>query len=124
MDQIRATITERDGLTRILVQHGQSDLMIARLGPLCSAHRHSLRSLIEGIALWFQERVHVVLCVDEELSLEHELIDELGRGVETLHFSVEAVPVQYRPEQHRGNRLRGLGSFSTERRHLRLVRSP
>ena len=124
MDQIRATITERDGLTRILVQHGQSDLMIARLGPLCSAHRHSLRSLIEGIALWFQERVHVVLCVDEELSFDHELIDELGRGVETLHFSVAVVPVQSRPTRHRGERLRGLGDFTPERRHLRLVPKP
>lgn len=124
MDRIRATITEREGQTRVLVQYGQSDLMIAKLGPLCNAHRYALRSLIESIALWFQERVHVVLCVDEELSFDHELVDELGRGVETLHFSVAVVPVQSSPDPHRGKRLRGLGSFSTERRHLRLVRSP
>ncbi len=124
MDRIRATITEREGQTRVLVQHGQSDLMIAKLGPLCNAHRYALRSLIEGIALWFQERVHVVLCVDEELSFYHELVDELGLGVETLHFSVEVVPVQLRLDRHRGERLRGLGSFATERRHLRLVPSP
>ena len=124
MERIRATITEREGQTRVLVQYGQSDLMIARLGPLCNAHRYALRSLIEGISLWFQERVHVVLCVDEELSFDHELIDELGRGVETLHFIVEVVPVQSRPTRHRGERLRGLGDFTPERRHLRLVPTP
>jgi hypothetical protein len=124
MDRIRATITEREGQTRLLVQHGQSDLMIAKLGPLGNAHRYALRSLIEGIAMWFQEQVHVVLCVDEELSFDHELVDELGGGVETLHFNVEVVPVQSTPGRHRGGRLRGLGDFSTERRHLRLVRSP
>lgn len=124
MDQIRATITQREGQTRILVQYGCSDLMIARLGPLCGAHRYALRSLVEGIALWFQRRVHVVLCVDEELSFDHELVDELGLGVETLHFSVEVVPVQSRRPRHRGERLRGLGDFTPERRHLRLVPTP
>lgn len=121
MNQLRATITERDGQTRILVQHGHHDLMIARLGTLDEAHRFALRSLIEGIALWFHEPVHVVLCVDEELPFSTGLIDSLGIGVETLHFDVEVVPVQARPKRPQGERLRGLGSFATERRHLRLV---
>lgn len=124
MDQIRATITERGGWTRILVQHGHSDLMIAKLGPLCNAHRYALHSLIEGIALWFQERVHVVLYVDEQLGFYHELLDELGLGIETLHFRVDVVPLQSTSPRHRGERLRGLGSFASERRHLRLVPSP
>ena len=124
MDQLRATITHRDGQIRILVQHDQRDLMIAKLGPLHGAHRYALRSLIEGIALWFHEQVHVVLCVDEELLFDDELVDALGIGVETLHFRVDVVPVQARPPRARRERLRGLGSFASERRHLRLVPSP
>lgn len=124
MDQIRATITHREGQTRILVQHGHRDLMIAKLGPLRGAHRYALRSLIEGIALWFHEQVHVVLCVDEELSYCHELVDELGIGVETLHFRMDVVPIESGATRRRGERLRGLGSFASERRHLRLVPSP
>jgi hypothetical protein len=124
MDRLRATVTLREGQTRILVQDGPSDLMIAKLGPLRGIHRYALRSLLEGIALWFQEQVHVVLCVDEDLWFSHDLVDELGIGAETLHFRVEVVPVQARPSKPRGERLRGLGSFAPERRHLRLVPSP
>ena len=124
MNQIHAMISNRDGKIRILVQEGDNDLMIAKLGPLRQAHRYALRSLIEGIALWHHEQVHIVLCVEEDLLFNDELVDALGIGVETLHFRVDVVPFRSAPTRPRGERLRGLGSFASERRHLRLVPSP
>lgn len=117
MSPIQATITPRSEWTRVLIQVDGQDVVIARLGPLRSAHRHALRALLEAVALWHQQRVHVVLFVDDRSECSSTgLLDALEFGQETLHFDVEFVPV-HGPD--RAKRLSGLGSFTKERQRLR-----
>jgi hypothetical protein len=63
--------------------------------------------LLEGLSLWLQERLDVVLVAeDPEISSELGICDGFGFGRESVHFAVEVVPP---------GRRRGMGSFH----HLR-----
>lgn len=119
MSSIRATVTASGSETRILIQDETGDRLVARLGPLESAHRYALKMLLEAVALWDQQTVEVVLCADDESSWERAgVVDALGLALETLLFKVELVPVEV-PRPRRAKRLSGLGSFDQERRRLR-----
>ncbi len=118
MYPILATITAQSASTRILIQSGGQDLLIARLGSLQSAHRHALRTLLEAVALWHEAQVRVVLCVDEQCDWERTgLLDALGFGRETLHLDIDVIPAQ--SARRRAKRIGGLGSFARERRQMR-----
>jgi len=118
MSSIRATVTVCDTETRILVQDSIGDLLIARLGPLQSAHRYALRSLLEAVALWAQQRIDVVLYADDRSDWHRSgLIDALDFAQETALLQVELVPTS--GVRRRAKRLAGLGSFERERRFLR-----
>jgi hypothetical protein len=123
MKAIRATIRATQTETRLLIQDLSTDLLIARLSPLETSHPRALQTLLESIALWFGEPLTVVLYADDAADWSRVgLLDALGMGEQTLHFDVEVVPPI--PVRRRARALRGLGSFTRERRVLRLVRSP
>ncbi len=123
MSSIRATVTASGSETRILIQDETGDRLVARLGPLESAHRYALKMLLEAVALWDQQTIEVVLCADEESSWERAgVVDALGIALETLLFKVELVPAQV-PRRRRAKRLTGLGRFDDERRRLRAARA-
>jgi hypothetical protein len=63
------TIRATGAQTQLLVKQGPDELMIARLGPSSWAHRDALPRMMEGLALWFQCHVRVVLCVASALPL-------------------------------------------------------
>lgn len=108
---IRATRTT----TLLLVRQESDETMIARLGPPTWAHRHALLTMLEGLALWFQSRLHVVLCAaNEEVASSTGLVDGLGLGLSTLHFDVVR-----QAEPRRGRRLRGVRGISELRRDTR-----
>lgn len=120
MSSIHATITTQRDVTRILIQLDGRDVLIARLGPLESAHRHALRTLLEAIALWHEAPVRVVVFADDRFDWGRTgLLDALGFGRETLHFDVDIVP--HDASLHRAKRLGGLGPFARERRLLRMA---
>jgi hypothetical protein len=107
--------------TRILIRDRSTDLLIARLGPLEHAQRFALRSLLEAVALWDQQRVDVVLFADDGSSWERTgLVDALGIAREAALLKVDLVPAELRGAR---NRLTGLGSFERERRLLESVGS-
>jgi hypothetical protein len=109
---VRATRTT----TLLLVRQEADEIMIARLGPPTWAHRHALPTMLEGLALWFQSRLHVVLCVaNEEVASSTGLVDGLGLGVSTLHFDV----VRPRGIRPRSRRLRGVRGLAGLRREVR-----
>lgn len=111
-EDITVTIRATGSQTQILVSHAANDLLIAKLGPSSWAHRDALVRLIEGLALWFQARVDVVLyAASEEIASSTGLIDGLGCGISTLYFDI-LVP----RERRRGFRLRGLGELRALRR--------
>ncbi len=61
-------------------------------------------TLLEGLSLWLQRPLSVVLCADaEETSSALGLCDGFGIGRETLHYEVEVVDPR--------RRRHGLGSF-------------
>ena len=64
---------------------------------------------MEGLALWHQRALSVVLCADvEACSSATHLIEDLGFGVRTVHYEVE---VAFRAHRRRGRRIHGLGNF-------------
>lgn len=91
-------------------------MMIARFGPPTWAHRHALFTMLEGLALWFQTQLRVVLSVaSEEVASSTGLVDGLGLGASTLHFTV----VRQDEPRRRGRRLRGIRGVSALRRDVR-----
>jgi hypothetical protein len=113
---MNATITVTNLQTRVLVQDETGDRMLAQLPPLSSArHPRALPTLLESLALWCGETVPVVLSVDELSDWQRSgLSDALDFGTETIFYRVEVVPLQHARER-RPKRLRGLGSFASER---------
>jgi hypothetical protein len=110
MDPITVTIAPERGQVRILARSGPHDLLKAILGPFAASHPRAATTLLEGLALWHQQRLAVVLCADEESDGSAlGLCDGLGYGRASLHYDVGlACPVR-RP---RRRRIQGLGDFS------------
>jgi len=122
MSSVRVTVTASSCETRILVRDSIGDVLLARLGPLEFAHRYALRMLLEGIALWEQQTIDVVLCADDSFDCHRVgLFDALGVARETALLRVELAPIEHRPLRS-AIRLSGLGSFARERLQLRSVR--
>ncbi|HXX70566.1 MAG TPA: hypothetical protein VEK07_25510 [Polyangiaceae bacterium] len=95
---ITVTIRATSEQTSLLVRQGQDERLAAKLGSPRSIHRLALTTLLEGLSLWFQSRLHVALIADSELIESWTgLVDGLGFGLRTLHFEVEQPP---RPDVH------------------------
>jgi hypothetical protein len=115
-DTITVTIRVTPTATMFLVRQGDDEMMIARLGPPTWAHPHALFRVLEGLALWFQTRLRVVLCAaSEEIASSTGLVDGLGLGVSTLQFEV----VRQEGARRRGRRLRGIRGVTALRRDAR-----
>lgn len=101
--------------TRVLVTTGKDEVLKARLPPPPQIHRLAARTLLEAIALFYQERLRVVLSADSEaISFGLGLTDGLGFGIDTFHYEVEVLPDA--TERRRAMRLLGLGDFRDVRR--------
>ena len=96
--------------TRLYLTIGSRELLRAVLPPPGPRfHRRSAPLLLEGLSLWLQRPLSVVLCAaDGDDSSALGLSDGFGFGDQTVHYDVEVVD----PTQ----RLRGLGSFADLRR--------
>lgn len=114
MQQPVVTISPELSQTRILMMdEGGNDVLKAILPSARSAHPKAATTLLEGLALWHQQRLSVVLCVEEQESSCDALMlcDALGYGIQQLHFDTGVV--------HRGYRrhtLKGFGDFRDLRR--------
>lgn len=109
MDRLTMTMEPLPRETRILVMAGRDEVMRAILGPATASHPRAAATLLEGLALWHQRALSVVLCVDVEASSSAtRLLDGLGLGQRTLHYDVE---IALRAHRRRGRRIHGLGNF-------------
>ena len=119
-EELRLTIVPRQGETRILMTEGPDDVLVARLGPVTSAHhRWAAPMLLEALSLWQGRPLRVVLSAESEDYLYSlGLCNGLGLGVSSLHYAVDIVDPR---EARRGRRLRGVGDFRDARRQLQLV---
>ena len=110
MKRITVTMQALPHETRLLVMTGRDEMMRAILGPATASHPRAAATLLEGLALWHQQTVSVVLCAgDEASSSATRMFDELGFGVRTVHYDVE---VAFRGRPRRGRRIHGFGDFS------------
>jgi len=102
--------------TRLYLTYGGHELLRAVLPPPGAQHPRAAPILLEGLSLWLQRPLSVVLCADaEERSSALGLCDGFGIGHETVHYEVEVFDAR-RPR-------RGLGSFRDLRQlSLRAVR--
>jgi len=109
MNRLTVTMEPRVTETRLLMMEGRDERMRAVLGPARGAHPRAAQTLLEGLALWHQQALSVVLCADggEGTSLLH-LEDALGFGAKNVHFEVE---VAWHQGRRRPRRLAGLGNF-------------
>lgn len=106
--------------TRVLVSHGCDELLRAILPPPSAVHYPSAAmSFLQGLSLWLDAKLHVVLSVDErEARSCLGLSDEMGFGVHSVYFGVEVH--DRRARRRRGQRIRGVGDFADLRQlHLR-----
>lgn len=120
-DTILVTISPEPDRVRLLATTPTHDLLQAVLGPIRMAHPRAAATLLEGLALWHQRPLSVVLSADDaDGGSALGLCDALGYG-RTLHYEVGlAFPARRRSPRRR--ELRGLGSFR-DMRELALWRT-
>ena len=113
MDSILVKIAPELTRTRLLVTTDGQDVLKAVLGPSSEMHPRAAATLLEGLALWQQRRLSVVLCADElpSSSVAMGLCDALGFGQRTVHYDVGVAMLG-----HRRRRIDGLGDFRDLRR--------
>ena len=116
MNPITVVIAPEPMRVRMLVRSGTQDVLKAVLGPAELAHPRAATTLLEGLALWHQSRLGVVLYVDDPWSGGSlGLCNALGFGEQNLHYEVGIAPAE------RSRRtLAGVGDFS-DLRQLRLA---
>lgn len=106
--------------TRVLVTEGSDELLRAVLpSPSQLRHERATTTFLEGLALWLDAKLHVVLSVDaKEAGFCLGLTDEMGVGMKSLFFDVEVRDRRVRRRPRR--RIRGVCDFA-DLRQLRLV---
>ena len=110
MERMIVTMQPLPHETRLLVMHGRHERMRAILGPTTASHPRAAATLLEGLSLWHQQALSVVLCADvEACSSATRMLDGLGFGAKSVHYDVE---VALRAHRGRGRRIRGLGNFA------------
>ena len=109
-DPITITIAPELERVRLLATTGPTDILKAMLGPARQAHPKAAATLLEGLALWYQRPLSVVLYVDEQDNGSSlELYDGLGFGRETIHYNVGVVMASL--QNRRRQTLAGVGDF-------------
>lgn len=106
--------------TRVLLCQGPDELLRALLPPPSQVrHERAAITFLEGLSLWLDAKLHVVLSVDaREVGFCLGLTDGMGVGIRSLYFDVEVLDRGAR--RRRGQRLRGVGDFA-DLRQLRLL---
>jgi hypothetical protein len=98
--------------TRALVSRGPDELLRALLpAPSKVRHERAATTFLEGVSLWLDARLRVVLCVDARAAgFCLGLTDEMGRGIRSVFYEVEV----REPEARRrgAQRIRGIGDFA------------
>jgi len=112
-NSITVTIAPERDRVRLLATTPTHDLMKAILGPIHTAHPRAAATLLEGLSLWHQSPLSVVLSADDMGDGSAlGLCDALGVGERTLHYKVGLAFLERPARGHRRRRdLRGLGDF-------------
>lgn len=115
MERLQVVIAPKQTHTNLLAMAGPTEVLRARLGSPALVHRMAAPLLLEGLSLWHQCPLSVVLSVPdsgESSPLTQSLSSGLHFGDSTLHYVVELLG----PGRHRAQRLGGPGDFRSLRR--------
>jgi len=97
--------------TRLLMKYRGQEVMRALLPSPLLLHPKAASTLLEGLSLWLQQRLSVVLCADERDGSSLGLCDEgLALPVANLFYEVGVAPIDSRRTTSR-QRLGGPSSF-------------
>jgi hypothetical protein len=118
MEKLTAVIRPDHVRTQLLVRCGAEEVLKAVLPSPTPPHWRAAPTLLEGLALWFQQPVGIVLALDDlRVGTALGLCDEFGFGQHTIHFHVE-VRRRVATRLRRSLRLDGRGDFRQLRRQL------
>jgi hypothetical protein len=108
MERITVMLAPEAARVRMLATSPAGEILRAVLGPVAEMHPRAAVTLLEGLALWHQRALSVVLCADgPDAGCAMGLFDALGLGERTLHYEVGIAASGGR----RPRRLGGLGNF-------------
>ena len=110
MSKYTVMLSSSASRTRLLLLDGQDELMRAVLPPgHLLRQRRAATALLEGMSLWLDTRLPVVLSADEaEASYYLDLVDDLGCPTRSVYFEVSLVERARR----RPRRLGGVSDFA------------
>lgn len=93
--------------TRVLITQGQTDICKAILPASSSAHPRATATLLEGLSLFMNERLCVVLSVDEwsASSASLGILDALGHGDRSVFYEVAVAAHLPRGRRRRSSRV-------------------
>ena len=120
MSQFTVMLSSSASRTRLLLLDGRDELMRAVLPPGRSLRqRRAATALLEGIALWLDTRLSVVLSADDaDTSYFLDLVDEFGCPARSVYFDVSLVEPRAR---RRPRRIGGVSDFADLRQLSLLV---
>ena len=120
MDSYRLLLSPSSKWTKVLLTHGPDELLKALLpAPSQVRHERAAITLIEGLSLWLDTALPVVLSVDaKDACFCLGLTDELGVGTRSVYCRVE-VTAREDGRRRPGIRIPGVGDFR-DLRQLRL----
>lgn len=98
--------------TRVLITRGSRDIGKAILPPTSNAHPRAMATLLEGLSLYMNERLCVVLSVDE-LSASSEslgILDAFGHGESSVFYEVAVASSLSRASRRKASRVLRLPS--------------
>jgi hypothetical protein len=123
MSQYTVMLSSSASRTRLLLLDGQDELMRAVLPPgHLLRQRRAASVLLEGLSLWLDARLSVVLSADEaEASYYLDLVDDLGQPARGVYFEVRMVE---RRARRRPRRLGGVSDFADLRQLSLLATGP
>jgi len=120
MDPFKVVVSPSVKWTRLLVSHGPDEVVKAILPPPSLVrHERAAATLLEGLSLWLDTTLPVVLSVDDQQAGSClGLSDPLGMGIHSVFYRV--VVAERGGRRRRGTRIHGVGAFA-DLRQLRLV---
>lgn len=112
MQHVMVTVAPELDRTRLLVVENRREVLKAVLGPPSEVHPRAAATLLEGLALWYQTPLSVVLCADAQgTSSSLHLCDGFGFGLKSLYYDVGVAVAERRRRRASSRDLRGLGDF-------------
>jgi hypothetical protein len=90
MESTLVRLSAENTRTRVLITQGTRDVGKVILPPSAEAHPRAAATLLEGLSLFLNERLAVVLCVDEESASYDSLglLGPLGYGEPSVFYQV------------------------------------